>query len=591
MIRMTRSGRAATQGKELSTLDDRHSKFDGLWLLRAGFCLLATVTLCSPAAWGKKPAGKHAQAKPPAHAPVKKVLNPWLVPSTSKLDLSAGYAYWKPSGTLSNGNKFQAINAGFTFAGAYYFNRHFGIDADVGIHPETSNDGAATFAGGIIYRIPLAHFTPFFHALGGAADITGANVPTIGTSSFFYNHAGYGSLAVAGGGLDYEPSWKRHALGIRLFEADYENIQKDFGAYGPTSGGDAKLNVIRLSAGVVAHFGNRTPEPRVDYSCDANPGIVYPGDMIHVVGTLVNPEPNKTPTYAWAVTGGRIVGKANTATIDTAQLPGGTYEIRGRVRQGPKPNETAVCRSSFIVRQYPGPTLTCSADPERVIAGQILTIHSEAKEDSPYKISYSYKSTAGTLTANGDTATVQTSGADVGIVRVTCMVTDEAGQSASALAVAAVEPPATPPAPKTQRLCSLNFTRDQKRPTRVDNEAKACLDDIALSMQHFSSAKLVIVGQSAACEQKGEIAAVQRAANAGDYLVHQQGIDPSRIETRLGQSGMMQVDDYLLPPGANFNQDVPGTLLVDHAQLKPEPRVSLAVRPKKQTVRKHPPQK
>ena len=90
MIRMTRSGRAATQGKELSTLDDRHSKFDVPWLLRAGFCLLATVTLCSPAAWGKKPAGKHAQAKPPAHAPVKKVPNPWLVPATSKLDLSAG---------------------------------------------------------------------------------------------------------------------------------------------------------------------------------------------------------------------------------------------------------------------------------------------------------------------------------------------------------------------------------------------------------------------------------------------------------------------------------------------------------------------
>jgi hypothetical protein len=589
---MIRSGKCATQREELSTLDDWHSKFERRRFLRTGFCLLVAVILCSPAAWGKKHAAKHAQAKPPAQAPAKKgVPNPWLVPSASKLDVSAGFAYWKPSGTLSNGNKFQPINAGFTFGGAYYFSKHFGVNADVGIHPETSNDGAATFAGGIIYRVPLAHFTPFVHVLGGMADITGANVPTIGTSSFFYNHAAYGSLAMAGGGLDYEPAWKGHALGIRLFEADYENIQKDFGAYGPTSGGDAKLNVVRLSAGLVAHFGNRTSEPKVDYTCDANPGIVYPGDLIHVVGTLVNPEPNKTPTYAWAVTGGKIVGKANTATIDTTHLAGGTYEIRGRVRQGPKPNETAVCRSSFIVRQYPAPTLTCSVDNERVIAGQVLTIHSEAKVDSPYKLSYSYKTTKGTLTANGDTATVQTSGADVGIVQVTCIVTDEAGQAASALAVAAVEPPLPPPAPKTQRLCSLNFMRDQKRPTRVDNEAKACLDDIALTMQHFSSAKLVIVGESAACEQKGEIAAVQRAVNAADYLIHQQGIDPARIEYRLGQAGLMQVDDYLLPPGANFNQDVPGTLLVDQSHIKPEPRIPLRVRHVKQPAKKQPPRK
>ena len=152
------------------------------------------------------------------------------------------------------------------------------------------------------------------------------------------------------------------------------------------------------------------------------------------------------------------------------------------------------------------------------------------------------------------------------------------GRSASALAIAVVDPPPTPPSPKTQRLCSLNFTRDQKRPTRVDNEAKACLDDIALSLQHYSADKIVIVGQSAACEQKGEISAVQRAANAGDYLIHQKGIDPARVEYRLGQSGMMQVDDYLLPPGADFNQDVPGTLLVDQSQIKPEPRVPLPLR-------------
>jgi len=54
---------------------------------------------------------------------------------------------------------------------------------------------------------------------------------------------------------------------------------------------------------------------------------------------------------------------------------------------------------------------------------------------------------------------------------------------------------------------------------------------------------------------------------------------------------MMQVDDYLLPPGANFNQDVPGTLLVDQSQLKPEPRAPLAGSHRKLAARKTLPQK
>lgn len=569
--------RDGDQGEELLTVGKTGCKFDERQLLRAALCLMAATALCSTICAQGTPA-KATDAKPVASAKKKAPPSPWTTPSMSTFDLSAGYAYWKPSGSLSNGNAFEAIKAGAMFSGAYYFSRHFGVDADVGIHPETSNDGAATFAGGIIYRIPTAHFTPFFHALGGAAHLTGANIPTIGTSSYFYNHAGYGALAMGGGGLDYEPSWKRHLLGIRLFEVDYENIQKDFGAYTATSGGDAKLNVVRLGAGLVVHFGDKTPEPRVEYSCEATPGIVFPGDPVRVIGTVGSAEPNKKMTFSWSTFGGRLTSKDNSTTVDTTGLAPGTYEVRGIVRQGPKANENAVCSASFIVRQYPGPTISCSADPEMVAVGQVVAIHAEAKEESPYKLTFSYKTTAGTLAATGDTATLQTSGVDVGIVRVTCTVTDEAGQSASAMAVAAIEPTPTPPQPKTQRLCSLNFTRDPKRPTRVDNEAKACLDDIALTLEHYSAAKIIIVGQSAACEKKGEAAAVQRAANAGDYLIHQKGIDAARVEYRLGQAGVMQVDNYLLPPGANFNQDVPGTLLVEESQIKPEPRVALPMR-------------
>ena len=51
-------------------------------------------------------------------------------------------------------------------------------------------------------------------------------------------------------------------------------------------------------------------------------------------------------------------------------------------------------------------------------------------------------------------------------------------------------------------LCAVSFERDAKRPTRVDNEAKACLDDVALALQRSSDAKLALVGNEDAKEQK-----------------------------------------------------------------------------------------
>jgi len=56
-------------------------------------------------------------------------------------------------------------------------------------------------------------------------------------------------------------------------------------------------------------------------------------------------------------------------------------------------------------------------------------------------------------------------------------------------------------APQVSNLCALSFERDRKRPVRVDNEGKACLDDIALQMQHEPTGRLVIVGGHSADEK------------------------------------------------------------------------------------------
>jgi len=52
--------------------------------------------------------------------------------------------------------------------------------------------------------------------------------------------------------------------------------------------------------------------------------------------------------------------------------------------------------------------------------------------------------------------------------------------------------PVVATAPQVQALYSVSFARDAKRPTRVDNEAKACLDQIALALKQASDATAVV---------------------------------------------------------------------------------------------------
>ena len=177
---------------------------------------------------------------------------------------------------------------------------------------------------------------------------------------------------------------------------------------------------------------------------------------------------------------------------------------------------------------------------------------------------------------------------------ITCNVSDDKGHTASAQTTVTIEAPPPPPQPHTQALCSLSFTTDKRRPTRVDNEAKACLDQVALDLKQQTDAKAVIVGNSddrekaiEAREEKRherykrarvEHFAAQRAVNAKDYLVTEQGIDPSRISVDTGTADEQSAQDYLVPAGANFSQDIQGATPVDESMVKPQVRKALPQR-------------
>jgi hypothetical protein len=180
-------------------------------------------------------------------------------------------------------------------------------------------------------------------------------------------------------------------------------------------------------------------------------------------------------------------------------------------------------------------------------------------------------------------------------VSITCNVADDKGHSASSNTNLTILAPPPPPQPHAQALCSITFETDKKRPTRVDNEAKACLDQVALSLQNQSDAKAVVVGHSntkekdtMAKQQKAEAKrrhpkpvedpAALRAVNSKDYLVKEKGIDASRISVTTSATDGQNVEDYLVPAGANFGNDVQGTTPVDETAVQPQVRKPLPER-------------
>jgi hypothetical protein len=215
-----------------------------------------------------------------------------------------------------------------------------------------------------------------------------------------------------------------------------------------------------------------------------------------------------------------------------------------------RPGQQASCTAGFRIHAYEPPTITCSANPSTVMPGDSSTITSIASSPQSRPLSYSYSASFGQIASSTPTATLNTTGASPGTINVTCNVVDDLGKQATAKTSVIITAPPTPVAPQARNLCAISFERDRKRPVRVDNEAKGCLDEIALTLNRESSDKLIIVGKHSADESPD--AAAQRDLNVAQYLTEEKGIDPSRIELRTGGDLTRSLDSILVPPGAVF---------------------------------------
>ncbi len=502
--------------------------------------------------------------------------------SYPRAELFLGYSYLRSlpfQPMLTPGNRMVRLNGGSASI-AFNLNRYFGLVADFGGFDDTklqiagtgatpprtvdASGTAYTFMAGPRLSFRTRRVTPFVQALFGgvhASEVTLSNCTGALCTPLPKENA---FAMTAGGGIDLKIH--RH-VAIRIVQAEY--LMTNFADL--STGNRHMQNDMRLSSGLVFGFGGNTPPLAVDYSCTLNPSTAFSGDPITVTGVALNlnPNPKKVVSYTWSSDGGTISGTSSTATVDTTAAAPGSYTVKGHVSQGVKPGQMADCSAQFTIRAFDPPTISCSANPSSVNPGDSSTISSNAASPQNRPLTYSYNATAGSISGTTSSTMLSTAGAAPGPITVTCGVSDDKGHSVSAttsvnvIAPPPPPPPALPPAPQATSMCSVSFERDSTRPTRVDNEAKACLDDIALNLQRTTDTKLALVGNEDAKEKAAEAKdaklkqhtqkpsdAAQRAVNTKQYLVNEKGIDPSRIMLYTGSDDARTVATTLIPVGA-----------------------------------------
>ncbi len=304
-----------------------------------------------------------------------------------------------------------------------------------------------------------------------------------------------------------------------------------------------------------ASFGSRRrcpPPPAPTCVVTASAATVNRGERLTITDRPTTPgyaDGKVTYDYKWDVrdASGRPVtvsGSGATIDIGTAQLPCGVYTVTTTVTATVPavdcPSDCIVsgsttCTTRFEVTEPPCPTVSCqvSANPSSVDVGGTVRFTATGTGDG---LSYSWSTTGGRLSSTtGSEVTLDTTGLAAGTYTVTVNVNtsrtrcDQPCAGSSCTTTFAVTVPEDV-RPKAKPLVPCGPIFFKFNSARINNEHKACLDEIALRMQQDPRAALVVDGHRDTAERQG--ISLTRANNARDYLVNEKGIDAARITIR-----------------------------------------------------------
>jgi outer membrane protein OmpA-like peptidoglycan-associated protein len=476
----------------------------------------------------------------------------------------AGFPYTAASPT----QQLRDIPLGFGGAFNYNFNKYFSLAVDAAGHwGKNAHSDSQTVAAGPQLHLRGTHFSPFLEVLAGMARLA---PPGLNGSK----DTGFGGLA--GGGIDL---YLNRKIAWRVVQADYVYQSHSVSSLG----GNGSFNGARIQTGLVFGLGSLGKPVMPTASCAIEPGTpVMAGSPVTATAAAKGFNMKHTVAYQWKTTGGQLTAKDASASIDTAGLAPGNYTVTATATdaKAQKNYQAANCSGTFTIQEPPKhpPVISCSPNPATVRSGDPSRITCSCTSPDNRPVNYAAKTSAGRLTGTGPAYTLDTAGVPQGTVRINATCTDDRGLSASTSTQVGVTVP--PPAPQASKIAEILFP-NLKKPWRVDNTAKAILDDVALRLQREPSARAMAVGYFEPDEKGGVSLAQERAVNTKAYLTDEKGIDPGRIGVATGTAGGKRAEVYLIPAGGVFSVPVQS---FDESKVKkaaPEGRHAPAKHPAK----------
>jgi hypothetical protein len=484
--------------------------------------------------------------------------NPWNRHAwgllTPKYEVTGMYSYINFDPQVYNNWNNQGATGSFT----YNPNRWLGLTAEIGAYAFTrqlyvlngttyslsslkGSQETYLFGPRLNFR-HFDHFVPFAEVLLGAGHGSTQLTGDSGQTAF--------TLA-AGGGVDItllkNVAW-------RFFEADYLMTNYSGSLLNPSG----RQNNFRIGSGIVLRWGYPPEPPKPNHppvaACSADKPSVYQGSndaiAIHVTATDADNDPL---TYSYSATGGTVDGTGADVRWSSSGLAVGSYTVNAKVDDGRGGTATCAADVAVAVRPNRNPVISCAVERSPILAGERVNINATASDPDGDPLTYSYTSTGGQVSGTGATATFDSTGLAPGSYTINGKVDDGRGGSATCSTNVDVQAPAPPPQATKVGTCGYRTAGA----SRVDNECKRILDDVALRLKNEPNAKLVVVGFSDKKEPKPEKLAQLRADLARKYL-GEKGIDASRISTRTGpaETGTPKdnrhIDAVFVPEGATY---------------------------------------
>ena len=334
----------------------------------------------------------------------------FLYPNT---DLHAMF----PGGLLPVSSPLESNPRGLGGSLTYDFNRWFGLTLDGSTHwgsgesslgKEVDDAGFTNISFGPKVTFRRTHVAPFLEALVGDHRLAPDAFHAINKLGF-----------MIGGGLDFKVS--KH-IALRLPRLDY--VMSSY-RYGPSATtGKTDLRGVRAQAGLVFTWGGEHKVTPTGATCSVQPDKIFAGDPVTATVEGSNFDPKQTITYRWSGSGVRL-GETGTSTqIDTSGMQSGEYRVTASLSDG-SPEGVASCSAKFTVKEPHPPVVSCSSDPGIMPMGETSTITSSASSPDGRRLTYSYTTSAGSISGNTSTASLDTRTAGPGTITVACNVGDD----------------------------------------------------------------------------------------------------------------------------------------------------------------------